>query len=162
MGVSGSGKSTFAAALARALPGDLGEGDDLHPPANVARMRAGQPLTDADREPWLQRVRAWIDERLAAGHDGVITCSALRRRYRDELRADGVLFAFLDGPRAVLAERLAGRSGHFMPASLLDSQLATLEPPGPDEHAVTVPITVPIDQQVALVLTALGRFAPGE
>ena len=155
MGVSGSGKSTVAGVLAGRLGWDLAEGDDLHPPANVAKMAAGHPLTDADREPWLRRVAAWIAEHTAAGRPGVITCSALKRAYRDVLRgspavgspavrdsaAEGhVVFVHLTGSRAELAHRLAARHDHFMPTALLDSQLDTLQPPGEDEPALTVAI----------------------
>lgn len=137
MGVSGSGKSTVARAAAERLGWGYVEGDDLHPAANVARMRAGQPLTDADRAPWLDR----IAETIAARAPVVVTCSALKRSYRDRLRRDnpGLQFAFLDVPEPVLRDRLARRTGHYMPASLLDSQLATLEPLAPDEPGLTLP-----------------------
>ena len=142
MGVSGSGKSTLARALAAQLGWPWIDGDDLHPAANLAKMSAGQPLGDEDRWPWLQRVRAWIDAREAAGEDGVVACSALKRRYRAVLDQDGadraVRFIHLTGPRAELQARLQGRAGHFMPAALLDSQLADLEPLGPDEAGITV------------------------
>lgn len=143
MGVSGVGKSTVGRALAGRLGWEFGEGDALHPTANVARMRAGVPLTDADRKPWLAAVRAWIEERAAAGRSVVVSCSALKQRYRDELReARGarVVFAHLDGGAALVRERLAGREGHFMPVSLLASQLADLEPLGADEDGVRVPL----------------------
>lgn len=143
MGVSGCGKSTVAGLLAGRLGWDLGEGDDLHPAANVAKMAAGHPLTDEDRRPWLERVAAWIRERLDAGCDGIITCSALKRSYRDILRADGVVFVYLAGSRELIAARLAKRHGHYMPPSLLDSQFATLEPPGPDESAIQIDIDSP-------------------
>jgi gluconokinase len=136
MGVSGSGKSTVGLALARQLGWDFEEGDALHPSANVAKMAAGHPLDDADRAPWLTAVAAWLAAEIAAGCDGVITCSALRRRYRDRLRRPEVVFVYLAVPRAELVRRLAARRGHFMPPSLLDSQLAELEEPGPDEHAI--------------------------
>jgi gluconokinase len=138
MGVSGSGKSTLAVELAARLGWDFAEGDDLHSPANVAKMAAGHPLTDADRAPWLAAVAAWIDAELAAERSGVITCSALKRRYRDRLRRPGVRFVYLDVAPDELARRLQRRAGHFMPAGLLASQLADLEPPGPDEAAVAV------------------------
>jgi carbohydrate kinase (thermoresistant glucokinase family) len=140
MGVTGAGKSTVGGVLAGSLGWDLCEGDDLHPPANVAKMASGHPLTDADRWPWLHRVRAWIDAQIRAGLPGVITCSALKRAYRDELRDEHVVFVYLSGTRTELAARLAARHGHFMPPALLDSQLADLEPPGPDEQAITVDI----------------------
>jgi len=135
MGVSGTGKSTVGVGLARALGCDFVEGDDLHPAANVEKMRSGTPLTDEDRWPWLRAVAATVGAHEAAGTDLVITCSALKRVYRDLLR-DGhpsVWFAHVDTPRDVLVERLRRRQGHYMPGSLLDSQLATLQPLAPDE-----------------------------
>lgn len=136
MGVSGSGKSTVAIELARRLGVPFCEGDDLHPPANVAKMKAGHPLDDTDRAPWLAALNAWMR---AHRRGGVVSCSALRRLYRDRLR-EGLepapAFVLLDPPRAVLERRMAARRGHFMPASLLDSQLATLERPEADEHAL--------------------------
>lgn len=138
MGVSGAGKSTIARRLADDLGWDFAEGDELHPPANVAKMAAGQPLTDADRRPWLEAVASWIDGEIVSGRHGVITCSALKRSYRDLLRRPQVLFVYLSVSRAELERRLRTRTGHYMPASLLDSQLATLEPPEVDENALTV------------------------
>ena len=137
MGVSGSGKSTVARALAERLGCELLEGDDLHPPANVAAMAAGRPLTDADRRPWLDAIGSWMDRRAAEGVGAVVTCSALRRSYRDRLRhgRPHVTFCHLTVDPAVLERRMTSRSGHFMPASLLPSQLATLEPLGPDQPA---------------------------
>ncbi len=142
MGVEGSGKTTIASVLARRLGWPLEEGDALHAPANVDKMRAGHPLTDADRRPWLEAVTAWVEGRLDAGENGVITCSALKRAYRDVIgrRGGGVVFVFLRGSRELVAARLAERHGHFMPASLLDSQLADLEPPAAGEAAITVDI----------------------
>jgi gluconokinase len=140
MGVSGSGKSSVGGVLAGRLGWPFDEGDDMHPAANVAKMAAGHPLTDEDRWPWLARIRDWMDEREAAGEAGIVTCSALRRRYRDVLRDDSVWFVYLHGTRAQLLDRLTARQGHFMPASLLDSQLATLEPPEPDEQAIRIDI----------------------
>ena len=140
MGVSGSGKTTIALELVRLLGWPFLEGDDLHPPANVAKMHAGRPLTDEDRWPWLAAIAAWIDARLAEGGPGIVTCSALKRAYRDRIIGDrrGVRLVYLHADPALLAERLAHRTGHFMPASLLDSQIATLEPPGADEHPLSV------------------------
>lgn len=155
MGVAGSGKSTVGPLLARRLGWDFCEGDLLHPPGNVAKMAAGQPLTDDDRRPWLARVRAWIDQQLAAGRDGVITCSALRRSYRDVLRDPRVVFVHLSGNRDLLVARLSSRRGHFMPVSLLDSQLANLEPPAPDEQALTMPIEAQPRDQVDAIVRAL-------
>ncbi|MFT4151107.1 MAG: gluconokinase [Paracoccaceae bacterium] len=153
MGVSGAGKSTLGAALAQALHGRFVDADDLHPPANRAKMAAGVPLNDQDRAPWLDRVA----RELAAGpFPVVVACSALKRSYRDRLRAAGPLvFVHPAGGRAVLAARLAERQGHFMPPALLDSQLVTLEPPGGDERAITVPVQIGTAAQVAQVLAAL-------
>ncbi|HUF96741.1 MAG TPA: gluconokinase [Ilumatobacter sp.] len=154
MGVSGSGKSTVAAALAERLGCDLAEGDHLHPVENVAKMAAGQPLTDDDRWPWLATVADWIDARTAVG--GVVSCSALKRAYRDRLRGDHVTFVFLRGDRAAIAARLAARRDHFMPAALLDSQFAALEPPAADEQFIDVDIAtlVTTDEQVDAVIAA--------
>jgi gluconokinase len=137
MGVSGSGKSLIGAALARALAVDFVEGDDYHPAENVERMSRGLPLTDDDRAGWLRALAARIREAKAAGAGLVMTCSALKRSYRDVLRAEAgeLRFVYLRGSRALIAERLAGRRGHFMPASLLESQLATLQEPTADEGA---------------------------
>lgn len=146
MGVSASGKSSVARALADALGCPFVEGDDLHPAANVAKMKAGHPLTDADRAPWLDAVGA------AIARDGwtVASCSALKRAYRDRLRrvAPRAAFLLLDAPEPVLATRIAGRRGHFMPPSLLASQLATLEPPAGGERALILDATQPIDANV--------------
>ncbi len=146
MGVSGSGKTTVGAALADALGLPFVDGDELHPAANVAKMAAGIPLDDADRAPWLDAVGAV----LAAG-PVVAACSALKRAYRDRLRAaaPALELVFLDGSRELLASRLVARPGHFMPASLLDSQLATLERPSPDERPVTVDVAAPVAEIVA-------------
>ncbi len=128
MGVSGSGKSTVGGLLAERLGVPCAEADDFHPAANIAKMAAGHPLDDADRAPWLDAVADWIAGRAAEG--GVVTCSALRHRYRDRLRlaAPEVFFVHLDGPEELIAERLAARREHFMPATLLRSQLDALEP----------------------------------
>ena len=151
MGVSGCGKSTVGAALSDALGIPYREGDDLHPPANIAKMRAGETLTDADRWPWLDLVA----QDLAAQAPVILGCSALRRAYRDRIR-DGaggpVCFVHLAGSPALIATRMAARSGHFMPASLLDSQFASLEPPEPDEEAITVDIDQPLDRLVEDIL----------
>lgn len=138
MGVSGSGKSTIGAAIADAIGVPFVDGDDLHPAANVAKMSAGDPLTDDDRWPWLDAVAARL-----AGGGVVVACSALKRAYRDRLRAaaPALRLVFLDGDRETLAPRMSTRPGHFMPASLLDSQLATLERPSPDEHAIVLEVT---------------------
>jgi gluconokinase len=140
MGVSGSGKSTIATLLAERLGWRFEEGDSLHPTANVEKMAAGIPLTDEDRWPWLARIADWIDNRLDAGENGIITCSALKRSYRNVInrRGSGVEFVYLAVGRAELTERVENRPAHFMPASLLDSQLETLEPPTPPEPAIEV------------------------
>ncbi|MDQ2859679.1 MAG: gluconokinase [Pseudomonadota bacterium] len=158
MGVSGSGKTTVARPLAERLGWTFKEGDGLHPPANIAKMKAGIPLTDADRAPWLAAIAAWIDGHAAAGHAGVVTCSALKRAYRDRL-TDGrpqVRIVFLKGSEPLIAERVAKRTHHFMPPSLLASQFATLEPPTPEEHPIVVDIAQPVAAQVEAIVRALG------
>jgi gluconokinase len=137
MGVSGSGKSLIGAMLAQELDVEFVEGDDLHPPDNVKRMAAGIPLTDDNRRGWLTQIADRLREAKRAGLGLVVACSALKRIYRDLLRsgAANVRFVYLAGNRELLAERMANRRGHFMPPSLLDSQLAILEEPSPDEHA---------------------------
>ncbi|MCW5661497.1 MAG: gluconokinase [Burkholderiaceae bacterium] len=156
MGVSGSGKSTVGALLARALQVPFLEGDSFHPPANVARMAAGIALTDADREGWLHTLAGQL--RQHAGRGVVLSCSALRRHYRDTLRsgAPDMALIHLSGSPEVLARRMAGRSGHYMPPSLLTSQLATLEPPQPDEDALTLDITRSPEALVSDALAWLG------
>jgi gluconokinase len=155
MGVSGSGKTTVGAALAQRLRVPFEDADDLHPPANVAKMSAGIPLDDTDRLPWLRAVGAWLDKH--AGSGGVISCSALRRSYRDILReaAPDQVFVHLAGDRDVIARRVAGRPGHFMPAALVDSQFATLEPLGADEQGITLDIDQPIDALIDACVAAL-------
>jgi gluconokinase len=161
MGVSGSGKSLVGIALAREFGWRFVDGDDLHPVANVAKMASGHALNDADRAPWLESLGAQMDAWLAAGQNGVITCSALRRAYRDTLRKGRgtVEIVFLDVPRDVLAVRVAARHDHFMPASLLDSQLATLERPTSDENAITVQVgaSTTAEETANLVIAALRR-----
>jgi gluconokinase len=143
MGVSGSGKSVVGASLARALGVEFVDGDDYHPAENVKLMAAGIALTDSDRAAWLNALADRMAEARDAGVGLVVACSALKRSYRDILRAAApdLKLVFLDGPRELIAERLQGRSGHYMPASLLDSQLATLEEPSVDEHAWVTDIT---------------------
>ncbi len=162
MGVSGSGKSTIARPVAERLGWPFQEGDDLHPKANIEKMRSGHPLTDADRAPWLAAVRAWIDAEAAAGRSAVITCSALKRAYRDQLR-DGqpaTRFVYLKGDEAEIHQRVEDRAGHFMPAELLHSQFETLEPPTPDEHAIVVDIHQPVEAQVEEVCQAAQSPPP--
>ncbi|MCO5130839.1 MAG: gluconokinase [Xanthobacteraceae bacterium] len=150
MGVSGSGKSTVGAALARRLGWRFEDGDAFHPPANVAKMKAGHPLDDNDRRPWLEAIAAEIARVAAARGHVVIACSALKRAYRDILiggRRDARI-VFLDGDQALIAGRLAKRKGHFMPPGLLASQFATLEPPDAGEHVTTVPIDADVESIV--------------
>lgn len=148
MGVSGSGKSTVGAALAQRLQAPFADADDFHPEANVAKMRAGQALDDDDRRPWLEVIGVWLADHEAGG---VMTCSALKRAYRDQLRAHApdTAFVHLHGDRDVIARRQATRPGHFMPASLLDSQFATLEPLEPDEGGFVVDVDQSVDEIVA-------------
>jgi len=155
MGVCGSGKTEVGRKLAARLGCDFLDGDDFHPPANVEKMRAGTPLTDADRWPWLDRLAVEIGTRLTDGRGGVVACSALARRYRDRLRVGrpGVMLVHLDGDRDLLAQRLAARQGHFMPAALLDSQLATLERPAPEERAIVVDVAASPD----VIAERIGR-----
>jgi gluconokinase len=158
MGVSGAGKTTVGEALAAALGWRFVEGDSFHPPANVAKMSAGVPLDDADRVPWLEALAAEIGRDDAAGRSSVVGCSALKRSYRDLLRRGALRVRFLHvhADRALLAERVAHRPGHFFPATLLDSQLAALEPLGPDEDGVVVDAALPVAEQVAAALRGLG------
>lgn len=147
MGVSGSGKSTIGAALSQRLGVPFVDADDLHPASNIAKMSRGEPLDDTDRWPWLETIGQWL-----ADHPdgGVVSCSALKRIYRDQLRghAAGLVFVHLHGDRAVIERRQASRPGHFMPASLLSSQFATLEPLAPDEHGVVIDVDQSVDQIV--------------
>lgn len=142
MGVSGCGKSTVGRFIASALQRPYLEGDAFHPPENVARMAAGTPLTDADRQGWLQTLAGELAAAQRSGSGAVLACSALKRSYRDVLRSGvpDLVFVHLHGSRDLLEARMAQRSGHYMPASLLQSQLATLEPPQADERAVTLDI----------------------
>ena len=155
MGVAGSGKTTVGRLLASRLGWDFAEGDDMHPRANVAKMASGHPLSDEDRRPWLERIAAWIDERRASSQPGIVTCSALKRAYRDMLRGPGVVFVYLTGSKEKIADRLARRRRHFMPALLLDSQLSDLEPPGPDEKSITVDMNGTADQQADEIISRL-------
>lgn len=159
MGVSGSGKSTVAFQLAATLGLEFIEGDELHSAENVARMAAGVPLTDADREGWLDVLADRIREARFAGRGLVLSCSALKRSYRDVLRqgSPAVRFVHLHGERALLAARMAQRAGHYMPGSLLDSQLAALEAPEASENALTFDVTTPPDAIVAAVVATLSH-----
>jgi gluconokinase len=157
MGVSGSGKTTVAAGIARQTGWILLEGDSFHPPANIAKMKAGIPLTDEDRWPWLQAIAAKEDALQAAGQSAVVACSALRRAYRDILigrRPDAVL-VYLRGSKALIEERMRARKGHFMPPALLDSQFATLEAPNPDENPIIVDIDGPPEETIAAAVAKL-------
>jgi ribose 5-phosphate isomerase A len=161
MGVSGVGKSAVAQELAARLGWPFQEGDALHPEANVAKMQAGIPLKDPDRQPWLERVAAWIDDQRIKKQPGIITCSALKRSYRQIIIGDRpeVRLIYLRGSRDLIAQRLAGRSGHFMPASLLQSQIDTLEEPGPDEDPLTVDVKAPASQIAEEIIRLLGASA---
>jgi carbohydrate kinase (thermoresistant glucokinase family) len=166
MGVSGSGKSTIARELQRLLGWPFQEGDDLHPPANVEKMRSGHPLDDEDRMPWLAAVAGWIDGQLAARQPGIITCSDLKRTYRRITVGDrrGVTLVYLKAERRLLEERLRERVHRYMPPSLLGSQFDTLEEPGPDEHPVTVPVQGSVPETVLDLLRQLaerGKSPPG-
>jgi gluconokinase len=158
MGVSGSGKSTVAAGLVERLGWDFAEGDEFHPPENVEKMRSGHPLTDEDRWPWLRRLAEWIGEHERAGRPCIVTCSALKRSYRDLLR-DGhpsVWFVHVHAEAKLIRDRLEHRTGHYMPASLLDSQLATLEPLQPDEPGTVINGSGPPEQVVDELLRDLA------
>ena len=158
MGVSGCGKTTVAAILASRLGWPFEEGDALHPQANIEKMAAGHSLTDVDRWPWLAKVADWIDKRLDAGENGLITCSALKRSYRDLInrRGSGVMFVFLAGSKETIAARLAARHGHFMRASLLDSQFADLDEPAADEPAIRVEIGPPAAEIAEQIIEEFG------
>jgi gluconokinase len=160
-GVSGSGKTTVGALLAGRLHWRFVDADSFHPAANIEKMRAGIALTDEDRRPWLRAIAAWMDERVARGEPAVVTCSALKRAYRDLLLGDRpeARMVFLAVDRDVLTRRLALRHGHFFPRQLLESQLAALEPPQPDERVVTV---TPGDDPAATVDSIVAVLFPGE
>jgi gluconokinase len=158
MGVSGSGKTTVAEQLGTALGWDYAEADVFHPQANKDKMAAGHPLDDEDRWPWLRALRDWISSENEAGHDTITTCSALKRSYRDLLReaAGRVVFVYLEGSKELLSQRLGGRKGHFMPTSLLDSQLDTLEPPTPEEDALTLSIAQSPEELAEAIIHEYG------
>ncbi|XMA36459.1 gluconokinase [Streptomyces albogriseolus] len=163
MGVAGTGKTTIGPLLAARFGVPYAEGDDFHPQSNIAKMSAGTPLTDDDRWPWLDAIGDWAQQR--AGLGGVVSCSALKRSYRDRLRAaaPGVVFVHLSGDRALVEDRMSHRKGHFMPTALLDSQFATLQPLGQDEAGVAVDVTgspEEITERAATALTSLPEPTP--
>lgn len=168
MGVSGSGKTTVAAMLARELGWTFEDGDWFHPPANVEKMAAGTPLTDKDRWPWLQAIADWIASTHEAGHHGILACSALKREYRAVLvggLTDAVRIVYLEGDKELIGARMALRQGHFMPPQLLESQFKALEPPDEDENPITVSIDRHPRDVVTTIVAALeldiGAPAPG-
>ncbi len=156
-GVSGSGKSTVGALLAGLLRWQFADADSFHPEANVAKMRSGVPLADEDRAPWLRAITDWMDARISAGQSAVLACSALKRAYRDELLSGrpAATLVFLEVDKEVLARRLAARHGHFFPGKLLDSQLAALEPPAPDERVYSVEVVGDPAQTAAKIIALL-------
>ena len=158
MGVSGCGKTTVASRLAQRLGWEFAEADTFHSSANVQKMQCGTPLTDADRWPWLDGIAAWIDAKRREGRHCIVACSALKRAYRERL-ANGhqdVRFAYLRGSYETIAARMAGRSGHYMPLSLLQSQFDTLEEPGVDESALILSIDTPPDAMVEAIAKAIS------
>lgn len=162
MGVTGTGKTTVMEALADRLHWPRAEGDEFHPAANIEKMRAGHPLDDADRWPWLEAIAAWIGERERAGESALVACSALRRAYRDLLRRGhpSVWFVQLVAPRGVLADRVEHRRGHYMPVSLLGSQLDTLEPLQRDEPGIVLSTARPVEELVDEIVDAMPATAP--
>jgi gluconokinase len=156
MGVAGTGKTTIGALLAGRLGWLYAEADDFHPQSNVDKMAAGQPLTDDDRRPWLAAIGRWIDERAEAGEPGVVSCSGLKRLYRDLLREGHpqVRVVFLEGSRELIMRRLTARHGHFMRVEMLDSQFADLEPPQPDEDVTEVSVEPSPNEIVDAILKA--------
>ncbi len=157
MGVSGSGKTTIAVLLAGRLHWELADADSFHSAANLQKMRSGTPLTDEDRWPWLHAIAAWIDETRRSGRRGIVTCSALKRSYRDILVGErqDVRLVYLRGDAQLIGQRLARRRGHFMPAALLQSQFDALEEPGPDENPIVVSVAAEPEAIAALVLAGL-------
>ncbi|HZP85829.1 MAG TPA: gluconokinase [Burkholderiales bacterium] len=162
MGVSGSGKTAIGALLAGMLHWEFADADDFHPESNILKMASGIPLGDEDRWPWLHAIAAWIDAHRAKGTRGVVTCSALKRRYRDILIGDrrDVALVYLQGEKSLIARRMAKRHEHFMPVALLQSQLDTLEEPGLDEHPVVVSIDAPPLAMATEIVRALDLPVP--
>jgi gluconokinase len=158
MGVSGSGKTTAAELFVTQFGWDYAEGDAFHPAANIAKMSAGHPLTDEDRWPWLHEIADWIDEHISKGESAVVTCSALKKVYRDILRRPEVIFVDMDGSQPLIAERLNARLDHFMPSSLLDSQFATLEPLDADEQSIKLDLSYRLtpQEEVDAIAQVLG------
>ncbi len=159
MGVSGAGKSTVGKLIAARLSCEFRDADSFHPPANIAKMSSGVPLTDEDRWPWLEAIAAWIAQRRAAGETGVVTCSALKRVYRDVVthkQSPDVRLVYLKGDFDLIEARLKARTGHFMPPGLLNSQFGTLEEPAPDEHAITVSIDATPEEIAERVVRSLS------
>jgi gluconokinase len=156
MGVSGSGKTTIGELLASRLSWPYADADSFHSKANVDKMATGHPLNDDDRKPWLESIRAWIDERIAKDEYAVVSCSALKKRYRDVLRAPGLAVVYLRGTREQIEPRLSGRKGHYFKPELLASQFAALEEPTPDEHVITVPIGPTPGEIVDSIIAATG------
>jgi len=161
MGVSGCGKSTTAAAIAESLGWPMLEGDSLHPAANILKMSAGTPLNDEDRDPWLREIGRHVEDWTARGGTGVVTCSSLKRRYRDTIArgSDKVCFVYIQGLQSEIAPRLNRRTGHFMPSTMLDSQFAALEEPAENEIVLYVDVTATCDEIVAAALDVLKGLA---
>ncbi len=157
MGISGTGKSTVAEALSKRLGWDFHEGDSLHPSSNIAKMASGIPLDDTDRLPWLSRIADLIDQSQSRENPAIITCSALKRSYRDKLRRQGVTFVHLSGNPTLIERRMSLRTGHFMPTALLSSQLDALEPLEADEQGFTVSIDQPLEQQIEEIVANLAQ-----
>jgi gluconokinase len=164
MGVAGCGKSTTGMALAKALGWPFRDADSFHPPANIAKMSQGLPLNDDDRGPWLAAIADWIDERCESGEPGIVSCSALKRAYRQRIigARRGVRLVYLKGDAALIGRRLRARKHHFMPAALLESQFATLEEPRADEHPVIVSVALSPRRVVGTILERLGLEAAPE
>ncbi|AMJ63490.1 gluconate kinase [Bosea sp. PAMC 26642] len=158
MGVASSGKTSLGERLAERLGWPFRDADAFHPPQNVEKMAGGTPLNDDDRKPWLAAIAAWIDELRTTGKHGIVTCSALKRRYRDVIVGDrpDVALVYLKGSRELIGARMAQRQHHFMPPALLDSQFAALEEPGADERPLVISVELPKDEIVRRVLQQLG------